>query len=276
MLKRLAKRKADHEQLSDDPGALTKENNTKKKRTSTNRRLSRLEEYNEDEGRESSRNFQRWAEIFEGNTKGEVTKSKAFIKNFGAKVKKQTDKVREYIQEQEKQLAQTNGKLVETFGQLYSNTVLSHESHGEARNPTKEGHILFQDARSIISGSYALLRKFKETDEQLKSYKLELPTAKWKQDKQDMKDLLSCGREYGEKLVEDKLRPEAHILGQPDRYKDNEKESMASDLFKESRMALDGDTWGTVAAEQVKKFTAIAKSVPLREQERVRRLSRGQ
>lgn len=50
------------------------------------------------------RNFQRWAEIFEGNTQGEVTKSKTFIKNFAMKVKKQTDKVREYIQEQEKEL----------------------------------------------------------------------------------------------------------------------------------------------------------------------------
>ncbi|KAI2778901.1 hypothetical protein F4815DRAFT_476216 [Daldinia loculata] len=272
MSKRVSKRKVDPESLSDDPEALIKENNTKKQKTGTNRRLSRLEEYDEDEGREGSRNFQRWAEIFEGNTQGEVTKSKTFVKNFAMKVKKQTDKVREYIQEQEKELAQSNDKLVETFGELYSGTVFSYGLDGKARNTTKESHILFQDAQSIISGSYKLLRKFKETDEQLKSYKFELPTAKWKQDKQDMKDLLSCGREYGEKLVEDKLAPEAHISRQHDRSKANERESMASDLFKESRMALDGDTWGTVAAEQVKKFTAIAKSVPLG----AKHLSRGQ
>ncbi|KAF3070959.1 hypothetical protein GL218_00774 [Daldinia childiae] len=272
MSKRVAKRKADPEPLSDDPEVLIKGNNTKKNKTGTNRRLSRLEEYNEDEGREGSRNFQRWAEIFEGNTQGEVAKSKTFIKNFRMKIKKQTDKLREYIQEQETQLAQSNDKLLETFGELYRTSGLARGLDGEARNTTKEGHILFQDAKSIISGSYELLIKFKETDEQLKSYKFELPIAKWKQDKQDMKDLLSCGREYGEKLVEDKLTPEAHISHQPDRYKENERESMASDLFKESRMALDGDTWGTVAAEQVKKFTAIAKSVPLG----ARRVSRGQ
>ncbi|KAI1655765.1 hypothetical protein F4813DRAFT_391340 [Daldinia decipiens] len=272
MSKRVAKRKADPEPLPDDPEASITENNIKKKKTGTNRRLSRLEEYDGDEGREGSRNFQRWAEIFEGNTQGEVTKSKTFIKNFGMKVKKQTDKVREYIQEQEKQLAQSNDKFVETFGKLYSETLLSYGPNGKARNTTKENHILFQDAQSVISGSYTLLRKFKETDEQLKNYKFEFPTAKWKQDKQDMKDLLSCGREYGEKLAEDKLIPEAHISHQLDRYKGNERESMASDLFKESRMALDEDTWGTVAAEQVKKFTAIAKSVPLG----AKYLSRGQ
>ncbi|KAI0131300.1 hypothetical protein F4814DRAFT_445438 [Daldinia grandis] len=270
MSKRISKRKADHEPLSDDPEELIKESNVKKKKTGTDRRLSRLEEYNEDEGRESSRNFQRWAEIFEGNTQGEATKSKTFMKGFATKVKNQTDKVRDYIQEQEKQLAQSNSKLAGTFRELCSGTVLSHGSDGEAPGTTKEGHILFQDAQSIISESYALLRKFNETDEQLKSYKFELPTAKWRQDKQDMKDLLSCGREYGEKLVEDKLIPRAHIPHQADRREVNEKESMALDLFKESRMALDGDTWGIVAAEQVKKFTAIAKSVPLGEPARAR------
>ncbi|OTB12972.1 hypothetical protein K445DRAFT_25098 [Daldinia sp. EC12] len=273
MSKRTVKRKADLEPLSDGPDVLSKET-SKKKKTGTERRLSRLEEYNEDEGRESSLNFQRWAEIFESNTKGEAMKSKTLIKNFSMKVKKQADKVRDYMQEQEKLLVQNSSKFVKTFEELYSATNYSYGSDGEARKTSKENHILFQDAQAVISESYALLKKFEETDEQLKNYRFELPTAKWKQDKQDMKDLLSCGREYGEKLVEDKLAPKAHILQQPHRYKSKEKEAAASEFFKKSsKMRDEEDTWGTVAAEQVKRFTAIAKSVPLEGLEQVRRRS---
>ncbi|KAI1807703.1 hypothetical protein F4811DRAFT_549468 [Daldinia bambusicola] len=274
MSKRAVKRKADFETPldgPDGPDVLVKDTPKKKKKTGIDRRLSRLEEYNEDEGRESSRNFQRWAEIFEGNTKGEVMKSKTFIKNFRTKVQKQVDKVRDYMQEQEKLLAQNNSKFVERFEDLYSATVFTHGSDSEACNTSKEDHILFQDAQVVISGSHALLKKFKETDEQLKNYKFELPSAKWKQDKQDIKDLLSCGREYGEKLVEDKLAPAPQMFQKTDGYKANGKEAMASKLFKKgSSKARDDDTWGTVAAEQVKRFTTIAKSVPLDDVEGVR------
>ncbi|KAI8963348.1 hypothetical protein F5Y11DRAFT_319514 [Daldinia sp. FL1419] len=276
MSKRVMKRKADPELLSDEPDIFAKEGNAKKKKNNTKKLLSRLEEYNEDEGREGSRTFQRWAEIFESNTKGEVMRSKTFTKEFGTKVKKQTDKVREYIQEQEHQLAQNNDKFMGTFEELYSTTVPSHGPDGEAHTTSKESHILFQDAHAIISESYALLDKFRETDKQLKNYKFELPGAKWKQDKQDMKDLLACGREYGEKLVEERLSPEAHVTQQFVRYKGNEKENVASELFKESRKGSERDTWGAVAAAQVKGYTAIAKSVPFEGLEKARHLPRGQ
>ncbi|KAI1471399.1 uncharacterized protein F4812DRAFT_413923 [Daldinia caldariorum] len=271
MSKRAVKRKVDLEPLLDGPDVLVKET-PKKKKTGIDKRLSRLEEYNEDEGRESSRNFQRWAEIFENNTKGEAMKSETFIKKFQVKVQKQVDKVRDYMQEQEKLLAQNNGKLVESFEDLYSATAFTHGSDDEARNASKEGHILFQDAQAVISRSYALLEKFKETDEQLKNCKFELPSAKWKQDKQDIKDLLSCGREYGEKLVEDKLAPMPQMFQHSNGHKADGKEAMTSELFKKSSKARDEeDTWGTVAAEQVKRFTVMAKSVPMDDVERVRR-----
>ncbi|KAG4219409.1 hypothetical protein PC116_g32111 [Phytophthora cactorum] len=187
-------------------------------------------------------------------------KSKTLIKNFSMKVKKQADK--------------SSSKFIKTFEELYSATNFSYGSDGEARKTSKENHILFQDAQAIISESYALLKKFEETDEQLKNYKFELPTAKWKQDKQDMKDLLSCGREYGERLIEGKLVPIAQIPQQPHGYKSKEKEAAASEFFKKSsKMRDEDDTWGTAAAAQVKRFTAIAKLVPLEGLEQVRRRS---
>lgn len=52
----------------------------------------------------TSRNFQKWGELFEGNIKNEAAKSKDFMRKFTAKVKQQADQVRDYMQEQEKQL----------------------------------------------------------------------------------------------------------------------------------------------------------------------------
>ncbi|KAI1780464.1 hypothetical protein F4818DRAFT_6147 [Hypoxylon cercidicola] len=255
-MSRGTKRKANL-QLSDESDSLSI-----KDRKSKSKRLSRLEEYNEDEGRESSRSFQRWAEIFDNNTKGEAAKSKAFMKNFSAKVEKQTSRMKEYIQEQETKLTQSKEQSLMMFKNLYSVAALPPGVS------SKEGHVLFKDAQAIISGSYSLLERFREADKQLKDHKVEFPTAKWKQDKQDIKDLLASGREYGEKLVENRLAPNTHPRPRHDKYSANEKENMAAELFKDSRKAPDGDNWGTVAADQVKRLTAIAKTIPPKGPER--------
>ncbi|OTA94035.1 hypothetical protein M434DRAFT_384818 [Hypoxylon sp. CO27-5] len=277
MSKRGLKRKVDSQLDSDEADGLFIKNSNPKRNITRDKkkRLSRLEEYAEDEGREGSRNFQRWAEIFESNTKGEVMKSKTFVKNFGAKVKKQTDRVRDYMQEQEKKLTGgSKDEFVEAFEKLYSATVLptgtSKVSGGKALGTGKESHVLFKDAQAIISGGYSLLKQFMETEERLKDYKIGLPTVKWKQDKQDIKELLACGREVGEKLIEEKLAPKSYPSPKPDRYKSSEKENIAAELFKNSHKASDGSHWGVVAADQVKKFAAIAKTIPVKASERAR------
>ncbi|KAI1106747.1 hypothetical protein F4804DRAFT_329942 [Jackrogersella minutella] len=268
----MSKRKASLQLLSDESDDPFVKGNAAKKNKTTSKRVSRLEEYDDDEGRESSRNFQRWAEIFESNTKGEAIKSKTFMKNFRAKVQKQKDRVHEYIQEWEKKLAETKDQPAKIFEKLYSAVAsppgMTKGTGDESRSSSKEGHILFKETQAAISGGRLLLTRFKEADEQLKNFKLELPTAQWKQDNQDMKELLACGREYGEKLIEEKLAPTSYPSPLADRYKANEKEKMASDLFKDSRKKTDEGDWGMVAADQVEKFTALAKTIPFKDHER--------
>ncbi|KAI2473427.1 hypothetical protein F4781DRAFT_427441 [Annulohypoxylon bovei var. microspora] len=274
MSKKGLKRKPGLQFLADEIDDLfAQDNNAKRnKLEDTNKKLSRLDEYDKDEGREGSRNFQHWAEIFESNTKSEVMKSKTFMKNFGVKVKKQKDRVQEYMQEQETKLAGSDDRFVEIFEKLYSETPttpsIPDKLDGEAPSAGKEDHFLFKDAQSVISGGYSLLKQFKETEEQLKNYKLDLPTTKWKQDGRDMKELLACGREYGEKLIEEKLVPKAYPSPHPDRYKVDEKDNIISELFNDSRKAANEDNWGTIAADQVKKLTAIAKTIPFKTPER--------
>ncbi|KAI0884689.1 uncharacterized protein GGS22DRAFT_200396 [Annulohypoxylon maeteangense] len=244
---------------SDDP--FVKGNNAKRNKLShTNKNLSRLDEYEEDEGREGSRNFQRWGEIFESNTKGEAMKSKTFMKNFGERVQKQKDRVHLWMQEQDKEFAKSKGQVVAHFEETYSTAAaISLRASGVS----KEDHALFKEAQSIISEGYSLLKQFKETDEQLKNYKLDLPTAKWKQDGRDIKELLACGREHGEKLIEKKLAPKAYPSPHPDRPKVDERDNMVSELFKDSGKAEEGDNWGTIAADQMKKFSTVAETIPI-------------
>ncbi|KAI1095429.1 hypothetical protein F5B19DRAFT_504251 [Rostrohypoxylon terebratum] len=273
MSKRFLKRKPGLQLLSDEPDSLFAEDNNAKrsKHDDTAKKLSRLDEYDKDEGRESSRNFQQWAEIFESNTKGEAIKSKTFMKNFGERVRKQKDRVRSYIQEQEKEFTESKGQVKEVFEKLCSTGVISL---GKS-STKKETHILFQEARSAILGGHALLEQFKEADKLIKNHKLDLPTEKWKQDGRDYKELLACGREHGEKLVESKLVPNSYPSPSPDTYKAIEKDSMISELFKDSSKAKGGDNWGTIATDQMEKVSAVAKTIPIKVVEKSKQRNRG-
>ncbi|KAI1084406.1 hypothetical protein F5B20DRAFT_593477 [Whalleya microplaca] len=251
------KRKADAELTSDESDSLFKSKETKKtKAISKKKRLSRLEEYDEDEGRASSRGFQQWAEIFENNTKGEVSKSKEFMKTFRDETKKQADGVRDYMQKQEHQLIQKGEEFVRVFEKLYSTSALPYGTTG------KEGHVLFTEAQRFVTGSRSLLKHFKDIEEGLKNQKLDLPTETWKNDKQELKEILAGGRQEGEKLIEGILAPNTYPSPKSAKYKASPNEELASGLFKESRRFLDEDNWGTVAVDQVKKLTALAKTVP--------------
>ncbi|KAI0900494.1 hypothetical protein F4806DRAFT_491383 [Annulohypoxylon nitens] len=273
MSKRGLKRKPGLQLLSDEPDSLfTEDNNSKRsKYGDAAKKLSRLDEYDKDEGRESSRNFQQWAEIFESNTKGEAIKSKTFMKNFGERVRKQKDRVRLYMQEQEKVFTEGKGQVKEVFEKLLSAGVISPGTS----SMKKETHVLFQEARSAISGGHTLLKQFREADEMLKNHKLDLPMEKWKQDGRDLKELLACGREHGEKLIESKLAPNSYPSPSPDKYKATEKDNMISELFKDSSKANDGDNWGTVATDQMEKFSAIAKTIPIKVVKKSKQRTRG-
>ncbi|KAI0381517.1 hypothetical protein F5Y04DRAFT_288408 [Hypomontagnella monticulosa] len=276
MSRRGTKRKAGPEPLSDGLSHLfVRDDSAKVNKSKRSKRLSRLEEYDEDEGRESSRGFQRLGEACDNNTKGEAMKSKIFIKNFAAKVQKQMDQVRQKIEDLEKALEETNILPTPFLKELCFESA-TPSPYGTPNKPDsngcgtgKDGHVLLKEADAVIAMGHQLIQNFKEMDEQLKDHKLELPTAKWKQDKQDMRELLACGREYGEKLVEDKLTPDAYPSRQSDNYKEDEKGSIASELFKDSRKPEE-DNWGTVAADQLKGFVAIAKTVHPKILERTR------
>ncbi|KAI0602273.1 hypothetical protein F4775DRAFT_231550 [Biscogniauxia sp. FL1348] len=273
MSKKGMKRKAELDLVSDESHSLFVEYTNRKAGKNPrgrNKRLARLEEYDADEGRAGSRQFQKWAELFESSTKGETNKSKMFMKNFQSKVKKNVDQVRDYIQQEENGLERGRDKYVTIFQSLFSTTVdvCTPPGSGKASNATrkKEDHILYETTRDALSKSASLLQQFTETDEKLQKHKVDFPTARWKQDKQDIKELLDLGRQHGEQLVEALLVPNMHSYLKLEQTQLSDNEKLASDLFEDSHNALKGDTWGTVAADQVRQFKTLAKMVPSEDQ----------
>ncbi|RYO86210.1 hypothetical protein DL766_003568 [Monosporascus sp. MC13-8B] len=123
----------------------------------------------------------------------------------------------------------------------------------------KDDHVLFQDAQYLISQSRTMLRDFKDTDDRLKNYKLELPMARWKQDKRQVQELLASGRQRAEEIVEDLLIPNNHRTAKADNHGATDVHELR--LFEEGHKALKGENWGTVAAEQATQLTAVVKKL---------------
>ncbi|GAP83853.1 hypothetical protein SAMD00023353_0502710 [Rosellinia necatrix] len=216
-------------------------------------KISRLEEYDEDPGRAGSQKYQRLANLLETCTTKEATKSKTFLKEFRRDVKKKDIELKAFRHNKEKELEEKSSTLLKCIS-LKS----PDEIRGRLGVLRKEDHPLFKQARANIEIHRSLMKQFKLAEEQLKSNKLELPMSRWKQDKEEIRGILACGGRYGEALVGSVLAPE--ITTNPiDQLDSDEEQKFAKEWFKDSREALHGETWGHVAEEQLKQFSAIAR-----------------
>ncbi|KAI0453213.1 hypothetical protein F5B21DRAFT_505605 [Xylaria acuta] len=224
-------------------------------------KLSRLEEYDEDPGRAGSQNYQRLANMLENRTMKEASKSKIHLKKFRSEVKKRAMELKTYRQTQAQELAKGQEKSVAVFKKLSQQ--LPDGRAGQLGLLRKEDHPLFKQARVNTESYQSLLKQFKLVEEQLKTNQLELPTAKWKQDNQDIRELLTCSGRYGETLIGSVLVPESAANPVTDQPNTGETDQVVKGLFKGSQDVLDGETWGQVAEDQLKHFSAMARTVRL-------------
>ncbi|KAI2625491.1 hypothetical protein GGS21DRAFT_304622 [Xylaria nigripes] len=219
-------------------------------------RLSRLEEYDEDPGRDGSKKYQKLAKMLDTCTTQEAGKTKAFLKEFRKSVTKRETELKTFRQKKEQEFIKGQEKFAAIFKQLSQQL-----SDGGAGALRKEDHPLFQQARTNMEDHQSLMEQFKLVEEQLNSNKLELPVVRWKKDEQEIKELLACSSRYGEALVGTALAPGSAAV--VDRLDASEEDRFAKELFKDCQKTLvDGETWGYVAADQLKHFSAIARMVP--------------
>ncbi|KAI8945216.1 hypothetical protein F4801DRAFT_141042 [Xylaria longipes] len=224
-------------------------------------KLSRLEEYDEDPGRAGSQKYQRLANMLENHITKEARKSKDHLKAFRKMVKERGIELKTYRQKQEQELAKSQEKSVTVFKEL--SRQLSDGQAGQLGLLRKEDHPLFKQAEVNTKAYHSLVKQFSLVEEQLKTNKLELPAARWKQDSQDIRELLTCSGRYGETLIGSVLVSESAANPVIDQQNTGEIDQAVKELFKDSQGVLDGETWGQVAEEQLKHFSAMARTVQL-------------
>ncbi|KAJ8123630.1 hypothetical protein ONZ43_g468 [Nemania bipapillata] len=188
--------------------------------------------------------------MLETCTTKEADKSKAFLKEFRKDVKRKDMELSIFRQKKEQDL-QTSTKGQEKISTIFRQ--LSQQfgdgQGGRLSTLRMEDHPLFKLAQANKEDHQLLLKQFKLVEEQLDTNKLELPAVRWKQDKQEIKEFLDCGSSP--------IIDQANV---------GEEDWLAKEFFNGSRELLDGETWGHVAEEQLKHFSAIARTVQLEEE----------
>ncbi|KAI1117549.1 hypothetical protein F5Y14DRAFT_353455 [Nemania sp. NC0429] len=227
-------------------------------------KLSRLEEYDEDPGRAGSQKYQKLANMLEMCATKETDKSKAYLRQFRKDVETGDMELKRLRQQKEHEFVEGRDKIAAVFKQL------SHHFCGnrDERPSTfrKEDHPLFKQAQANIDDHHSLLKQFKLVEEQLSANRLELPMARWQQDKREMTEILDCSGKYGETLVGSILAPEPAASPKMSQQNLDEDEQFVKELFKDNGATLDGETWGRVAEDQLKQFSVIARTVRLTEE----------
>ncbi|KAI0472478.1 hypothetical protein F4859DRAFT_107009 [Xylaria cf. heliscus] len=246
---------ADNVDGDDSDGLFVRKSRGKKSK------LSRLEEYDEDPGRAGSQKYQRLADMLETCATEEADKSRKFLKDFHQKVKRRAMELKTYRQKQEQELAKGQEKSVAVFKELSQQ--LSTGQAGQLGRLRKEDHPLFKQAQVHTESYQSLVKQLKFVEEQLKTDRLELPAARWKQDNQEIREVLTCSSRHGETLLGSVLVPDSATNPAIDQQNTVEKDKFVEDLFKESQKLLQGETWGQIAEEQLKHFSAMAGKVRL-------------
>ncbi|RYP29790.1 hypothetical protein DL767_006531 [Monosporascus sp. MG133] len=228
-----------------------------------NQGASAMEEYNPDPGRDGSKDFQKWATKFEKNCQKQTEQSKAVLKGFQEKVRDHANQVHQQQKQQRNKLIQECDTFLADFRNICSGALQapapSNKTQKGPQISGKDDHVLFRDGQYLISQSRTMLRDFKETDDRLENYKLEVPMARWKQDKRQMQELLASGRQRAEEIIEGLLIPNNYPAAKADKHGATDVHELK--LFEEGHKALKGENWGIVAAEQATQLTSIVKKL---------------
>ncbi|KAI1855323.1 hypothetical protein JX266_000188 [Neoarthrinium moseri] len=215
------------------------------------------------------RDFEDWARQMAKINRFEAAQSKEIVKKFSQKAEKHKKQLEEYLKDQEEALKKHHQRFLAAYKKVYSSVAsvppTRNSASKQAKHDVPEDADLLRQAQGIVAGCRLLIQSYKDTDEDLKTQKIELPTATWSKDKQDIKELLNCGREHGERIIEGLLAPHTYSASEG-HEKLGGHEQAAAELFAESRKKIGEDCWGSVAFEQIEGFKGLTETMaPRRE-----------
>ncbi|KAI0406310.1 hypothetical protein F4802DRAFT_110409 [Xylaria palmicola] len=200
--------------------------------------------------------------MLENCTVREAEKSKAYLREFRREMEKHDEELKVFRQKKGEEFAKNQEKSAATFKKL--SCELPDGKGGRLVVQRQQDHPLFKQAEAIMEDHQSLLKQFQLVEEQLDAKKLDLPVSRWEQDNREIRELLAYSGKYGEDLVGSVLAPE-RVATPFDPSCTDETQRVLKELFKDSQGALDGETWGQVAEEQLKQFSIVARTARLGE-----------
>ncbi|KAJ3569446.1 hypothetical protein NPX13_g6084 [Xylaria arbuscula] len=222
-------------------------------------KLNHFEEYDEDPGRAGSEKYQ----VLANAIKAHASKSKAFLQRFQGDVEAKGQELEAFRREKAKEFLESQGVFGEMLNRVSQQ--LSSRGNGHSGVLRKEDHPLFHEAQAQREDVKSMLKQLKTNEAQLQSDKLALPVATWEQDKKDINKVLEYGNRYAEALLGDALAPESMGSMEIGQLGSSEEERLVKELFEDGNEVLPQETWGHVADDQLKRLSAIARSIPLEE-----------
>ncbi|KAH7040426.1 uncharacterized protein B0I36DRAFT_310650 [Microdochium trichocladiopsis] len=164
---------------------------------------------------------------------------------------------------EEVKIGEQRQEFVSTFEKLYNAIMPTGLQPGQNRNEntSKSKHILREEAEAIMLQSQGLLDKFEKASEMLKSFDLASPLETWNQDKHDLADIMMCGRDYGQHIVEGILVPGLYQDPHTHAHERTENQEIAAGLIVKGKTAVEGNNWGTVFEDQLRRSVALANTI---------------
>ncbi|KAI0392670.1 hypothetical protein F5Y17DRAFT_343491 [Xylariaceae sp. FL0594] len=215
-------------------------------------RLARLEEYEEDIGRARSRDFQKWAKVFENFGDIEAKRSAKFLGEFREDVQEREAELKAYRQKKQREFEAGQQKFASMFKVLFG----KHDR--QLCTLCKEDHPLFQQVQDFSADHHSLLKQASLIEKQLGTNNLRLPEVDFNQDRSGFRDVLARSVAYGVALVERILAPKLKLNTILDQPATSKADQLAKEILDGNQGFLEGESWGYVADAQVNHFRAVA------------------
>ncbi|KAH8204034.1 hypothetical protein TruAng_001845 [Truncatella angustata] len=249
------KTKEDHELSDATTEFLARDEPRRPTKRTRGTSLSRLDDSDDDAGRDGNRGFQTWAKWLDDIKREEAAGTKKWTKAFEQKADKQDKQLRSLLQTHENDQEEQQQMLTSIFGKVYATASQLSSTGNSIREPADDGLSLVKEARDLIADSRMVVKCYTDLNESLKTHNIELPAATLKKDKQDIKELLACGREHGETIANGHLAP--HTYSPPNLENGHDAhDHTAADMFQESRRTIQ-DSVGSVVDEQLQGFRRL-------------------
>ena len=130
---------------------------------------------------------------------------------------------------------------------------------------SEQEHFFLSYTRSMIKDVRTMVEAYHDLESRLQAQQtFPSPVEAWKEDHEEMKQILQYGREHGEKLVEQILTSKKYSnpLTVGEGTEDEVVEFAESSWYKDSSKTAQGENWGKIAYSQLNAIKCVVRTLP--------------